>query len=571
MTLAISSARPRVLYQYASVGAHINHELASEANRLGAALEQFQATCREPGFAMHVSYLADELHGYVRWVSPIDNWVHNVGSGFERADSTRVKEALWGALGKVLEGIFQTGKFIIDNAESFVGIVFVLSLRGSAQAPRVSLSWVRVLNLSPQSVRTFFGITPKTLNMVNVVKYWDKAAKGIILLVIAYQWVKDFREYEGTELISAIAVDAILIYGVAQIALWVGGAIAGAAIFASLPAIAVGAIAVGATIVIGIGLDWVINHFGIRNWLIEQGDKVVQDTLKTVQMAANWAKDATSDVYDWGKNTVKSLDDRVFAPIASTIAKGVDAVHSWVDEAARILKKKFDQAINSIRSVGDVNEPPPSEPAPIEGTPPGGTPPPDPIPQVPDPQGGVEKIINTIAVFNVESNPDYQAYHDNNPSTDDTYCNIYVMDVAKSLDIPLPEYLKWPGGKEIDRYLDANLAIKWLNGDFFERDMPKDMHQGPDRGWQKIDSDKAAKLASAGYFVVVGWENPNPGEAGHMAIIRPESTDGDHIRIAQAGASNFSDGSLQDGFSTKEPLEYFVYFGPILSDNNQSA
>jgi hypothetical protein len=74
MSLSISSAEPTKLYRYADVATHIDHELLSEANYVGSALYQFEATCQEPGFAMRVSYLADSLRGYANQAGQIDDW-----------------------------------------------------------------------------------------------------------------------------------------------------------------------------------------------------------------------------------------------------------------------------------------------------------------------------------------------------------------------------------------------------------------------------------------------------------------------------------------------------------------
>jgi pimeloyl-ACP methyl ester carboxylesterase len=104
MSWTVSSAQPRDLYRYADVARHIDHELSSESRSLAATLHHFEATCREPGFALHVGYLADELHGYVRWVRPMDDWVREVGKGFERADRRSLLDIVW----DWLRGLFES-------------------------------------------------------------------------------------------------------------------------------------------------------------------------------------------------------------------------------------------------------------------------------------------------------------------------------------------------------------------------------------------------------------------------------------------------------------------------------
>ena len=340
MTLAISSARPQTLFNYARVGQWIDFELAQEANRLAAVLHHFEATCREPGMAMRVSYLADELSSYVRWAMPVDDWVRQVGQDFWMADRARWRSFMWRGLGVALDLYVKLTDYMVNHAEMFVGAVFVLSLRGSASAPRVSLSWVRFFHLKPQTVREFLNITPKTLNIENVIKYWDKATKGIIILVIAIKWLRDFQKYSGEQLVRALVVDAVLVAVGAEIAMGVGALFAGFLAGVSWPAFIMGLLAVGAAILVAKLWDNVTS--GLRERIIELG--FVEGTLQTVQAAVEWTQDKVSDAVEWGKQTVKTLDEHVFSPIAKTIAQGVDTVHNWVDAAARRLRQKFEEA-----------------------------------------------------------------------------------------------------------------------------------------------------------------------------------------------------------------------------------
>lgn len=86
MSYATSSAQPAQLDRYADVTGRIDHELAAEAGSLGACLRHFEATCRESGYTVNVSYLADALRAYAQAAEPVDRWVQAVGRGFERAD-----------------------------------------------------------------------------------------------------------------------------------------------------------------------------------------------------------------------------------------------------------------------------------------------------------------------------------------------------------------------------------------------------------------------------------------------------------------------------------------------------
>jgi hypothetical protein len=129
------------------------------------------------------------------------------------------------------------------------------------------------------------------------------------------------------------------------------------------------------------------------------------------------------------------------------------------------------------------------------------------------------------------------------------------MDFAKNMGIPLPQRLDWNQDNRFDDDLDANEAIAWLNGTYGH-----DVQTGPQLGWQTIDAAKAVEMANAGFVVVAGWQNL--GGIGHMALVRPDSTDVNNIRIAQAGGSNFTSGSLADGFGDLKPIQYFFYRAP---------
>ena len=39
--------------------------------------------------------------------------------------------------------------------------------------------------------------------------------------------------------------------------------------------------------------------------------------------------------------------------------------------------------------------------------------------------------------------------------------------------------------------------------------------------WVPTELSKAQELANAGYFVVVGWKNPDTGRSGHVSVVVP--------------------------------------------------
>ena len=189
---------------------------------------------------------------------------------------------------------------------------------------------------------------------------------------------------------------------------------------------------------------------------------------------------------------------------------------------------------------------PKPKPSPTPEPKPAPTPTPEPAP-VDGKIIGVDKIKNTIKNMHVTTNPEYLR-HDGN-----TYCNIFVMDTAKKLGIPLPEFLDWNKDGKIDDYLNANEAVSWLDGSY-NRGGAK---TGVDMGWKQVSQAEAAQMAQNGSFVVAGWTNPNLSKPGHMAIVRPEST-ANNIRIAQAGANNYENTALSKGFGNRA-VTYFVY------------
>lgn len=624
MSLAISSAIPNDLSRYSTVGSRLNAELVSEAGYLAGVLSHFEATCREPGYSLRVSHLADELRGYARQTDLLDRWVGVVGIGFSAADS---------------------GRRIISWAERVVGGVLVVSVARGGRYLNISLGWVRTFGLTPSGVRTFLGITATRIRFENFLKYWDKViGKAALFLLIAIKWAEDFRDYTGTQLISALTVDAIFAVIVVKVAAGVGALILGALAGVSLPAIVIGALVVGAAIAVAWILDSAFEGLGIRDWAINALDTAINWVVGAIDTAITWTMDRVSELPELGARTVQALDENIFLPIARGIATGVDNVTSFVDSAAQRLRQKlhdtadaagrvisdkaikptggealelrrslhdamdgwgtdedaifsllanasdaekqailndpdllarlerelnrgdFEQAIALLNLSTSVSPQLPVDPQPGES--PAVTP-----SETETSPGLAERIESVITNLNVET---ADRYRKNRLGNNETYCNLYVMDVAKDLGIPLfgeaakygsPEAVDWNNDGVIDDYLNANEAVAWLKGTYEHGNLTIS-NQGPNSGWQTIDSAEAARLAAEGYFVIAGWQNP--GGIGHMAVVRPNSTPED-IHIAQAGSQNFSDGSIsRPGWSLSE-VEYFVYRFPSPGNAQQQA
>lgn len=515
MSLAISSAIPKQLARYSAGGLTLSSDLEVEANRLRGVLQDFERSCRETTYALKVIYLADDLQGHARTAGKIDQWVGHVGAGFFSADSgfEAISDLLPDFIGQV-----------IDWAERSVGLALVASVIRNGEYLNISLSWVKVFGLTPQGVRTFLGITATRIRYENLLKYWDKIiGKSALVLTIAIKWAQDFRDYSGTELASALIVDTLFAIVMVKIAAWVGGAVLGLLAGVSLPAIVIGAIAVVAAIGIAILLDSAFEGLGIRKWAIGAVDRAI-----------NWAKDEVEKLPERAQTATQYVDEMLFAPIARSISTNISDSSHDIDSVIQPHPTNTQDAID-VPAESDTDSPASPRLA--------------------------QKLEEAIEHANVENT---NRYRKDRQGYGETYCNIYVMDIARDLGIPLfgeaakygtPEAVDWNDDNQIDDYLDANEAVSWLRGDYEHGNLSAD-NQGPQNGWQPIDQTEAARLAADGHFVVAGWQNP--GGIGHMAIIRPDSTSSD-IRIAQAGSQNFSDGSLeQPGWPISE-VEYFVH------------
>jgi|GEM_PF-1575552 len=87
MTDSTSSAEPRELHHYSESAIRIDLDLLATSHTLAGILHQFEATCTEPGFRVHVSHVADGMGGHARSAEPVDRWVGTVGVDFFLADS----------------------------------------------------------------------------------------------------------------------------------------------------------------------------------------------------------------------------------------------------------------------------------------------------------------------------------------------------------------------------------------------------------------------------------------------------------------------------------------------------
>lgn len=167
-----------------------------------------------------------------------------------------------------------------------------------------------------------------------------------------------------------------------------------------------------------------------------------------------------------------------------------------------------------------------------------------------------------IDSFNVENNPKYRP---NQKGTGDTYCNLYVADVTKALNAPVPRRINADTGEPITgdipkqtrvSYLNANRMNNWLNS------------HGRKYGWIEVDPPTAQKMANNGNVAVATWKNPS-GASGHIQVVSPSKDDSYDpklgVAIAQAGTKVINYGYIEDVYktSTLQQVQYFANIGAV--------
>ncbi len=111
----------------------------------------------------------------------------------------------------------------------------------------------------------------------------------------------------------------------------------------------------------------------------------------------------------------------------------------------------------------------------------------------------------------------------------ESFCNIFIQDVADELAVPLPRKL-------------ANDLVLWL-----------DSTDGQNLGWRRCDAVEARDAASAGAFTLATYRSSRGH--GHIAVCIP--SDGPDLQIAQAGSINFLRAGIAHGFGSL-PVRYFT-------------
>jgi hypothetical protein len=157
--------------------------------------------------------------------------------------------------------------------------------------------------------------------------------------------------------------------------------------------------------------------------------------------------------------------------------------------------------------------------------------------------------------FHVAEAPRYKPHRASGEK--DTYCNVFVLDVARNMHADLLEVLE-----DKDQVPLAKLNTTVNN-------IAKGLTQlGEKHGWHQVDWRQAQQMADAGRPTVALWENPKPEHHGHIAMVRPGSVDDPRgVAIAQSGNFTVDASHLKDRFAvvdqktgTKTPLTPVEYW-----------
>jgi hypothetical protein len=132
--------------------------------------------------------------------------------------------------------------------------------------------------------------------------------------------------------------------------------------------------------------------------------------------------------------------------------------------------------------------------------------------------------------LDVAHNPAYLPTGKRGTSSRVTHCNQFAQAALRQMGVPTP------GG-------NANSMNSYFNR---QQD-----------GWHRVSAAEAQRMANQGHAAVASWSNPTGGH-GHIAVVRPGELGAGGPRIAQAGGTNFNNGSAARGFGRHTP-QYFVH------------
>lgn len=128
----------------------------------------------------------------------------------------------------------------------------------------------------------------------------------------------------------------------------------------------------------------------------------------------------------------------------------------------------------------------------------------------------------------------------------DTWCNIFTWDVTRAMGAEIPHWVELQTGAPVKAGKGSELRVDgmrhWLDG------------YGPKYGWRRCTRLEAELAAELGHPTVV------LDQAEHVAVVVPvQGAKG--IRITQAGASNFADGTLEQAWPAKTipKLQFYTH------------
>lgn len=143
------------------------------------------------------------------------------------------------------------------------------------------------------------------------------------------------------------------------------------------------------------------------------------------------------------------------------------------------------------------------------------------------------RLYAVVAQFLLEVAERFRKRDTDGKPGDETFCNFAAVAITAAMSVPIPQ-------------MRANAISVWLEGQALD----------PHSGWERVDEHTAQRMADEGQLAVAVWAN-STGEPGHIAVLVPSLDEGG-TWIAQAGAVNFTRGSLARGFGDKEP-EFFSH------------
>ena len=326
---SISSAQPEELFRFSALSLRIDDELSSEATRLARALERFESSCRESGFRVSVGGTDGLLRVYARDAQCVDDWVRQVGIGFQRADRGAVAESAWAELLAYLynRAVRVDPKTFLKNILALrllIGLRAGTTFWGEVILRDPLAQHIKFLPRSfqdivgkPRKIRELLGLSGhlNRIRWTTIPKHMGKHAFWTTLLVEAVQlpgqWLDDIQKYEDKGInyqASAIAVDtsaavvrAGMSAGGAYVGSWIGG-IVGGAIGSVVPVLGTSVVGAAGAIVGGwiggmVGNwagDWVVSKY--REGAIEGLAEVMSRTAEKAQEISSQARDIAADL-----------------------------------------------------------------------------------------------------------------------------------------------------------------------------------------------------------------------------------------------------------------------------------